>query len=619
MDLYFALTHYHVLCAIVHKLKCNDQEGVFLISSANVNSERIKQNAEKLRIFKKVGILKHEVPLMKKVKGQNLEDSNYIDKIIDDYRNLFVKALPIELSDFENLYIWADHFPIGIYLNSCGIEYNYFEDGCGQMSRVNETISNLPPIQREIVERLRLFGQNGNVQKRFINFEAQSEDYTFSEKDVDFPINKYVAEFSDEEKKQILDIFGVPKLSFETDPEDSILYCPQHNVNLEIFSIEQQIYQTALLIDYFANGANVYIKQHPNDVFTDYRELGRKVNIIPGAFPSELLLVCTSGKFQKGITAWSTSIRSLGPILNKTVCFASSIDKDFYALHRYYAACRMLCTVINEKTILYTIGANNEILDNMLHESDIDRKNASFIIRTAVDLDFAIPCNSGKEKFAILVDDLSQYSRENVNKIRNAIFASNAELIVFINSREDYVFFDGTNQKIIENMARWVILKKLFFEPTAFSEIACGEEDIWIYMKSKEKAEMVSELSFEKELPYSKMMLKVNLPGGEFMSSDADQVYRNMKMMEGILNAMEKRVLEEISQNHVLEGELDNLRGIADELRQKLKRYEGDVSELDILQQENERLVRELEILEQRAANERLMERIEELKHDKIS
>lgn len=615
MDMYFSLTLYHTLCVVLHKLNFNrNTDSVLFLSSSSVNSQVLKTNLEKLNIFKRIYILNESFPNPNQIKCD--DDIEYVRLLIDSYVDMFEKNVPCSLLNFETRYICADHFPLGIYLNRKGLSYNYFEDGCGQMSRVEETIQTMNvPHLKTIVEQLKLFGRNDNVQKRYINLSFQKEGYVPSEKDVDFPVAKLLDQLEQTQKRTIKTTFGVPDINI-TDAEQSVLFCPQHNVNLGVFTVEQQIYQTALLLDYFADGANVYIKPHPNDVYTNYNELGKRVNMIQGSFPSELLPVCVEGKFQKGITAWSTSIYSLGAILRKTVSFTSDIDKDFYKLHRYYAACQMLNTIVTKKTMVYTFGTNNAILKNMLVEVKRCNKCSALIETIAVDFDRTAEFDFGSEPCGILIDDLTGYDVRIVDEIREKIFNLNAEFIIFINSKGDCVFFDGVNYEIFGQMTRWVIQKTLLYEPEIFSEIDNREEDIWIYMKNSKQQETISRLSYIKDLPYSKMMIRTNMAGDDFTAPPADVLYRNIKMLEGILTATEQRVLSEIEKNKTLEAEAEEFHNKVEELSEKLKEYKGAMSEIESLKLEEEVLRSELDLLEQRNINEELKRKIYELKRE---
>ncbi len=611
MDLYFALTYYHIFCTVLHKLCCNSHDSILLISTATIDSEKISRSIKTTGIFKNVYVLKHVEP---KINNRKIAEPQYLDEYINEYIELFLSNFSLNLSDFNNFYICADHFPIGIYLNWVGIKYNYFEDGCGQMSRVKETLSGMNPMQYAIVEKLQLFGRNSNVIKRFINFDNQRQEYDFTARDEDFSANRLISGLSHKDQKRLLDVFEIPQFSLDVSPSESILFCPQHNVNLKLFTTEQQLHQTGLLIDYFAKDLSVYIKPHPNDMFTDYKELGKKVNILPRTFPSELLPVYMKEKFKKGITAWSTSIHSLGAVLERTVCFTSDIDRDFYALHKYYAACRMLSSIVKNNITLYTFGVNNEIVRNMLQESDLTIQGDIHMEAVLLDNEEPGRYDFTSRPFGVLVDNISAPGAVCVNEIRNAIMNSKAEFIIFINSKVDYIFFDGINYEIFGNMVRWMIQKDLLFGAEIFSEINDDEEDIWLYAEDDEMREVISKLSYVKKLPCSKMITRINEAGEGYSIPDTDVLYRNTKMLEGILAATERRVLAELEHNRTMSEKLDSANKALKELSEKLENYEGVKSQLETLKEEEEELKEELDLLNQQKINEELRNRIAELK-----
>lgn len=625
MDLYYTLTYYHILCALLHKQYYNRNESILIISSLTYNHEQMKLSIQKLGIFKKVFILKDEFPNTGKIDNTLLSDPEYINRVIDEFNTLFLSNISIDISKFSERYIWADHFPLGIYLNANNLPYNYFEDGCGQMSRVEETVSKMDLLsQKAVAEYLQLFGRSNNVQKRYINFEMQESGYTFTDKDTDFSVERLVSHLSQKQRENIFKVFDVPAYAFDTELCESVLFCPQHNVNLKLFTVEQQIYQTALLLDFFAGNAEVYIKPHPNDIFTDYKELGKKVNIISGSFPAELLSLCVNGKFKKGITAWSTSIYSLAPILETSICFTSEIDDDFYSLYRYYLVCKVLSKLIKKQTVIYTLGVNVKMIENMLSNSDcfcdhfnlIDLQPAEI---TCMDVEketlFDNFCRG--EDYGILIDDPAMGEVEIWKKFHNEIFHSKVKFIIFINSKNEFVFFDGTNYEIFLNMIRLVIEKRPLNEFDIYTEINTDEEDIWVYSKDNDIRETVSNLSYVKELPYSKMITRINMAGEEFAMPDADSLYRNIKMLEGILAATERRVLSELEKSNYLEAELESCRKEIDTLSERLQKYEGKKEDIETVRQENEILNKELELLELQTENQILKEKIIKAKYGK--
>ena len=321
------------------------------------------------------------------------------------------------------------------------------------------------------------------------------------------------------------------------------MFLPQHNVNLNIFTIEEQLYQTSLLLDYFAPDLDIYIKPHPNDCFTDYTKLGKNINLIPAKFPVELMLL-SPYKFKRGITAWSTSIHSLSEILQEQIYFTADIDKYYKDIYRYYAATKIIQAIGSNNLNIYIKWVYLPLLENILRFCN--NLNMTYnLIEIEDDLS-----NIELDKYSIFIidDKFSSSVKFAVNFIDNLIEQIHTSPIIFINSDNHNLFFNGQDYSIYKNMGCWTIRKQPLYEPDIYSDIDFNDEKIWFYIEDNIMKNKIENVSYVKELPCSKIITYTNTIDENFQMPDKNTVYRNIKMLEGILEATQSRLDSEIKE-----------------------------------------------------------------------
>lgn len=547
MNLYYTLTLYHLLCACLHKMKMNQGDSHLIISDLTVNADKIKEELEKQNIFTKVYIFEDKKILNGRKKYKNYDDREY-KNIISDNARLVKNILPISVEDYNNIYIAADHFPFGLYLNYHNIQYDYFEDGNGQHSKreqtINAAIKEKDPYLYCISRHICLFGESSNVKKRYIDYNAQEKSYKIQENDLDFNVLKLFDTLSIADKAKLKTIFGVFNFKLDFSSEESVLILPQHNVNLGVFSVREQLYQLGLLIDYFANNYKIVIKPHPNDCYTNYTLLADI--IIPSNFPSELLLLVGDGKkFGRGITAWSTSIKLLSPILNEIVEFDYNIDEKYKSIHSYYVSLKMLQKLLEYKKNIfkvYTLGVYLPLINNLLNYM------AEFIDLTCQlerleDIDEYYDL----ENVVLIVDDMNNNDLQKIS----IIMKKTGNIVIFINTKQDYRFFKH-DYSIFKNMLLWTITKKNSMNNSLYDVVEEREEGVWLYMEDEKVLEIISDVFFKKEMKKSGDTIYINMPRDNYEGIDQFEIYRKIKKMEGILKASERRALNEIEKNKKL-------------------------------------------------------------------
>ena len=416
MDFYYAMTNYHIICCLLHKMCINkNKAGLYISSFLRYNQPYIVENIINSGIFEEV----HFYEELEFKKTKKIMDSSMIDDEIKRICKEVQKAVGSKIKAAKKIYICSDFYSIGLYIITNKIKYNYFEDGCGIMSRPYipmRIIEKENPNRAKIIKKIKAFGENENVINRYANLKTQEKGY-FNEKDIDFSVKDLLKKLSIDKINMILKIYNVKKINLKN--KKAILLLTMHYN--ELFSINNQKDIYTNLIDYFSDAnQELVIKPHPADTIWDYDKLFKGCKIINRYMPAELFPYCINNTFEKGITCWSTSIYSLESILKKTINFDIRIDKTYKDMDKYYAIVEYLKQIKKEDKINIICKNINEIQLERLLEKYIkyykkfftfneDKKDSVYIVDK---IDEKIK----KEKVISLEYDLNATQLLHINK-----------------------------------------------------------------------------------------------------------------------------------------------------------------------------------------------------------
>ena len=366
MDFYYAMTNYHVLCCLLHKMYYNTNSARLYISSfLRFNQPKLVENIKKSGIFEEVFFYEE----LEYTKTKTIMKNSEIEREIDRLCKTVDKAVGKTIKESSDIYICSDFYSIGLYLITNEIKYNYFEDSCGILSK---PYIPLKIIEKEnanraiIVKKTRALGENKYVIRRYANLECQESGYSNS-KDEDFSVQKLLKGLSKKDINKLLIIFDTSRIDIKK--EKAILLLTLHYNELKSIEEQKKIYTN--LVDYFADENKIIIKPHPADTITDYGKIFKDSKTINRYMPSELFPYCINGKFEKGITCWSTSIYSLGDILKKIVNFDIRIDQTYKDFDKYYAIVEFLKVLKSDKKTNIIFKNVNELQFERLIENYI--------------------------------------------------------------------------------------------------------------------------------------------------------------------------------------------------------------------------------------------------------
>lgn len=503
MDFYYAMTNYHIICCLLHKMCMNENKGVLYISTyMKYNQPNIVENIKNSGIFEEVYFYDEiQYTKTKKLMNQKMltEEIKRVCKEVE-------KNVGKEIKKANNFYLCSDFYSLGLYLITHKIKYNYFEDGCGTISKPYmpfRIIEKENPNRAAIVKKVKALGENKYVISRYANLKNQEEGY-YNEKDINFSVKDLLKKLSNSDINKILKIYEAKKINIKD--KKAVLLLTMHYNELMNHDEQKNIYTS--LIDYLSDeNRKIVIKPHPADTIWDYDKIFKGSKVINRYMPAEIFPYCLNNKFEKGITCWSTSIYNLKDILKSIVNFDTRIDKTYKDFDKYYAVVEFLNTIKSEKKINIIFKQINEIQFEKLLEK--------------------------------YIKDYKKYFTFDENEI-NSIYITNKKDNSLINKKVISLEYDI-------NSKNYIHIKRKTKEK---------EEDVFISIYNIDN---INKLSVKKDLKYSNKTIIINNINEEehkdillnIVKKQNDNTEKKIKKYEDKIAKLEKEIQEK---NKKLEG-----------------------------------------------------------------
>lgn len=508
--IYYALTTYHVLCCVLHKMTRHSQEkAVLLLSNIHKNSvayvNRYRESGifDRVEILDELSVLEHQRYLERRKVPSGMILSACCHRM-----EKLLKGMGISLKE-EERYLCPDHFPFGWYVIHNKLPYHCFEEGSGVLSDREFALNNMKRnrTQYRLCFTLGCFGDNEFATEVLADAEKQKPGYE-NPKMTDFSVDRILREMDKGERRRVLRFFGAGETIQLT--ENSSLLLTQHMANLGLMTLPEQHRLYTLFADYlFAPDSQLVIKPHPDDIAGTYRDIfGEEVIILPFAMPSELMKYCIEGRFHKAAAAYSTSVRSMSYISDETLCFDSRILQDWKYMEQYDCAVRFL----QAAGIRSAVTDGDELL---LHELSV---------MAGAPIAFSHPeawMENSSE--AVVISDLTDEDPiARAEQVSAYLARTQARVVAFCQEKELFSFFNGKNQEVFQ-----------YLRPIT---LRIGEKTRQIYVYTKERSIMETAEKFhcEKELRYTGVTVRMD----GISASEAEKI----RLLEGVLAATEKRL-----------------------------------------------------------------------------
>lgn len=520
MVLYFAVTNYHILSSLLHKLVYHRKDkAVLLIPNQHTDFYQLQKQISLSRIFDKVvGFNEPYIPR----KAGDITNQE-INEAIDARIKFIEQDFPVDLWDFEKLYVYADHYAFGVYLVKKHIPYFSFEDGVGRLSKnslAKDYIRYFDPVLAEIMIKLKLGGENEYVLARFGDLKKQSRGYQ-NPKDIHFSAEEELEKLSVEERNKIIEIYGKDKIHLGRNP--AALLLTQHFINLGMMSFDEQSAIYSLMIDYFCPDMDLYIKVHPSDVQGLYSQWFPQARIINRSIPSELIKYLVNRKFDLGLAASSTSILNMGGSLNQSICLNPEFEKTYKSMNRYYMALAFIKKIINrDDRHIYTAGVNITQLKYLAQIVKVDLPRIVEINR--------YPASKEGRKI-VLIDDVLKSKGLREKYLNYYKSMGRKDVIIYFNSEEMSLFYDEKSQSLQKDVLPLTIRKENLVSSSLHHQL---EDEIMHIITSDNKIKLILKAMKEsRKLKNSGIKISVD------QSKDFE-----IKFLQASLKAAEARNIE---------------------------------------------------------------------------
>lgn len=552
MILYQALSSYQILECIVHRQVYHREEKCILILGTYI-TERMPRyrELETKKLFDEVYLFRFG--------GYRGSEEEIIREVGEELR----KTLPYDIRSFEKILAAGIHTYLQVYLIAEKLPFEMFEDGSGALSRpwiLAEIHRKSAPGRYSLIEQYGLYDHRSPlITKKYCDMRSQEPDFE-DERAVDFQVMERFRELPERMQKIVRGVFDVPELEGEA---DAVLLLTQQFANLGQLSLEGQISIYRHLFDYYLRGRKVLIKPHPDDILY-YDSLFPEAEIIRERFPSELLPLAFRELPGTVCTVSSTGINLIRREFSEEIVFHAEYERT-YRYDALYDMALRLADDIGAKEI-QTLGVNQAQLQNLAScrrkqrgkllivewkgaaspgkkEGDPSEENAALPEKKVLYL-----CGDRAEETAVreLMESVCIRQEEKVQGI------------LFLNEEGRYpMYAPGRKEEFLRMLP--IAVRKESRKEADEAVIWAGMEEerekwdhtMYFYSEKEEVRKMVSEFEAEEELRHE---------GAEITVRKLSDEQIRIRMLEGILAATERRLLEYIESEKELRRELEELR-----------------------------------------------------------
>lgn len=532
MVIYGVCTTYQLLEAIVHKINYHSTEkGLLLISNWLQNQYDNYLDLE--TFFCKVIVFDG---------GYTYEEA--VNGGLNRRFHSLLRKEKIDLNDAAEIHVFGVEHAFGAFIELNHYPYFFWEEGAGAISKIDNMFEIFKKTHGEKKAQFQMEhhlsdGGGASVQGIYYDKFFQLKELN-NTKLLHFDLGEELRVMKHSSREKIIDIFcGMTRFDIS---DNSALILTEHLADCSIMRWDEQKTLYQYLVDYFLSEYNIIFKPHPTDLM-DYENIFPHAKVIRKRFPSELLPFVFYKTPDCVATSSSTGIYGLRKLFKKCVefNFAFTHEKQFYDLNKFFVAISLADNYIRKGYNLHLAGVNKCIIDNFQNNLGLANKR--------IEMHNTVESTGGTPAIWIVdqVDDPYDSCRSICNTLSNAL---ETDIFIFINSKKDYCFYSEQYKALWENIYPIEIVQKtvkekpranVFFGPQAIKD---SIKYIYIYSR-KESFNMVN---MEQKLP--NVGATVTAQG----FSDKDL---KIKLLEGMLDATEKRLLHYINLEKQLRNELE--------------------------------------------------------------
>ncbi len=524
MILYQALSSYQILECIIHRQEFYPDETCILLLG-NYITERMPNYREletrgffdEVYLFRFGGYRGNEETILRDVEGE------------------WRKTLPFAPGEFDKILAAGIHTYLQVYFLHENLPFEMFEDGSGALSRPHvlaKIHKKSSPDRYRLIEKYHLYDHSSPlITKKYCDMKAQVPGFE-DEKAVDFNLLEYFQNLPQETRDSIRELFHVPGLECS---RDAVLLLTQQFANLGQLSFEEQVLIYQNLFDYFLEGKQVLIKPHPDDILY-YGLLFPEAQIIRELFPSELLPMAFEQLPDAIATISSTGVNLIQNEFKEKLFFNALYEKTFHFNHIYYMALAAV-KAFGIRSI-FAQGTNLEQLLNF----------ARYVPEFAGQFEISEHMDLPDKEIVCILDDQTASELGTETLVRMAEQGT-VQALIYLNTAKSYQMYRFGGREYFSRLHPLLIQKKRMTErnePDLYDE----ERTDTIYIDSRKEhiIQMSRTLQREKELTHTKTKVSI-----EQMTDDQIRI----RMLEGILDATERRLLEYVETEKELRKQLE--------------------------------------------------------------
>lgn len=335
-NLYYCISYYQVYIAIIKSLLTKKNDNVLILSDAIPDVCNLQNKIDKNNIFSKTYIL-YEKDFVTSCRSNFRREYNKHSKFIKFFIGKFLwiksqikiinfakKSLNIDLSNFDNIYVFGEGRSFAPYLHNTGRKFILVEDAINYFQhRKSDDLIEINRMKKprkfyfvnKILDYIGIYYYMGGYSSSIKMIEVNDKNnLVFSrcaaKKIIELNRNDLVNKLTLDEKNLIFKTF-MDAYDFNICSTSSCIVFTNPLVFDKLLENEHQaqmIYTN--LIRKYCTQDNIYIKPHPRDI-VDYSKIkieGKNIILINPFIPSEVFSLNRKFRFDKALAFSSTAI-----------------------------------------------------------------------------------------------------------------------------------------------------------------------------------------------------------------------------------------------------------------------------------------------------------------------
>lgn len=299
---YICHTFYHEYVAFLKEMNLGKEhfgEATLILSTMSNNFGDMKSRVEATGVFadvyyfdEKEDVTSEEVMACHRDKGnivlnllQRIKYTRLLGKLQEEY-------IPVDLSQYEDIYVFCDSDPIAYYLCYKKLKYHALEDGLNSGILDNQAmLSNKGawPLKKFLAKLGLIFIECG-YSRYCIDYAVNdiSKNYNPPKNMIECPFDSLYDKITGEDHRILTQVFlpdsenVIRTLREKTGDKPGVMLLTEPLCELPV---REQMFRD--LIEAYENDYSVIIKPHPRDEL-DYAGLFPEVTVISGRFPMEV-------------------------------------------------------------------------------------------------------------------------------------------------------------------------------------------------------------------------------------------------------------------------------------------------------------------------------------------